>query len=135
MMYDILIIITIVLILYLIMFHTCVGQYHNQTKIENYDGKISNITLTQCGTECTISENCRGFSYKPVISTCYLSKSNILGEPMESLYKNDYSKLDQRCNKINPIDDIDFINDLTLTQNSVYVCSDGENQKNYIRRK
>jgi PAN domain len=98
--------------------------------IEGYDGKISNITLTQCGTECTISENCRAFAYKPVISTCYLSKRAILGEPVESPYHSEYSKLDRRCNKINPIDDIDYINDVTLTQNSVYVCSDGNNNEN-----
>ena len=98
--------------------------------LENFDGKISNVTLTQCGTECTISENCSGFAYKPVIGTCYLAKRGILGEPMNSPYRSEYSKLDRRCNKINPINDVDFINDLTLTQNSIYVCSDGENNEN-----
>ena len=97
--------------------------------IETYDGKISNVTLTQCGTECTISENCRAFAYKPVSSTCYLSERGILGEPDQSLYVGDYSKLDKRCNKINPINDVDFVSDTTLTQNSVYVCSDGENSE------
>ena len=100
--------------------------FENDKTIEGYDGKISNITLAQCGTECTIGENCHGFAYKPVISTCYLSKRPILGEPVESAYNNEYSKLDKRCNKINPINDIDAIDDRTLTQNSVYVCSDGE---------
>lgn len=102
---------------------------NENSKIENYDGRISNITATQCGTECTIGENCKGFAYKPVSSTCYLSKNRILGEPTESAYNVDYSKLDMRCNKINPIDDVDFINDLTLTENSVYVCSDGERNR------
>ena len=106
------------------------SEDRSEDKIEGYDGKISNITLTQCGTECTISENCHGFGYKPVISTCYLSKRPILGEPVESPYQSEYSKLDRRCNKINPIDDVDYINDLTLTQNSVYVCSDGSNNEN-----
>ena len=97
--------------------------------IENYDGKISNITLNQCGTECTIGGNCRAFAYKPVTSTCYLSKKNILGQPVQSAYVKDYSKLDQRCNKINPLNDINFVGDVSLTANSVYVCSDGENNK------
>lgn len=101
----------------------------NNETIENYDGKISNMTLTQCGTECTISENCRAFAYKPISATCYLSERGLLGEPVESLFAGDYSKLDKRCNKINPINDIDFISDTTLTQNSVYVCSDGENNE------
>lgn len=97
--------------------------------IEGYDGKISNVTLNQCGTECTIGENCRAFAYKPVSSTCYLSKTNILGQPVQSAYVKDYSKLDQRCNKINPLNDINFIGDVGLTANSVYVCSDGEANK------
>jgi hypothetical protein len=108
------------------------NQNYNNYMVEGYDGKISNITLTQCGTECTISENCNAFAYKPVISTCYLSKKALLGEPVESpyQYRSEYSKLDRKCNKINPINDVDFINDLTLTQNSVYVCSDGNSNDN-----
>jgi PAN domain len=106
------------------------NKSEDNISIEGYDGKISNVTLSQCGTECTISENCQGFGYKPVISTCYLSKKGILGEPVESAYRSEYSKLDRRCNKINPIDDVDFVSDTTLTQNSIYVCSDGENNEN-----
>lgn len=99
----------------------------DEYNVEGYDGKISNVTKTQCGTECTISENCRAFAFKPISSTCYISKSNILGEPETSIYKSEYSKLDARCNKINPINDVDFIDDRVLTQNSIYICSDGEN--------
>jgi PAN domain len=126
------VLITLLLALLIWIGHSCssLNQNNTEDKVEGYDGKISNITLTQCGTECTISENCNAFAYKPVISTCYLSKRAILGEPVESPYHSDYSKLDRRCNKINPINDIDFINDLTLTQNSVYVCSDGNNNEN-----
>jgi hypothetical protein len=120
-------VIDIVLLLLIIFLIALILKKQNKNQIENYDGKISNLTLTQCGTECTMGENCRAFAYKPISSTCYLSKKNILGEPMESAYSKDYSKLDRRCNKINPINDTDFISDTTLTQNSVYVCSDGEN--------
>jgi hypothetical protein len=118
-----------ILIILLLTVFICIKYTTCQNKIENYDGKISNMTITQCGTECTIGENCKGFSYKPASSTCYLSKTRILGEPTESAYNGEYSKLDMRCNKINPIDDIDFISDNTLTQNSVYVCSDGERNR------
>lgn len=128
-------ILVIILLLILIWFgYSCslerLSEKEIEDDIEGFDGRISNITLTQCGTECTISENCLGFAYKPVISTCYLSKRPILGEPTESPYRSEYSKLDRRCNKINPINDVDYINDLSLTQNSVYVCSDGNNNLN-----
>lgn len=94
---------------------------------EHYDAKLVGLTEPQCGTQCTNTYNCIGFGYKPIDSNCYLSKTSILGEPLDSVYENEYSKLDRRCNKINPIRDIDNITDQTMTQNSVYVCSDGEN--------
>jgi hypothetical protein len=94
---------------------------------EHYDAKMSNITLNECGTECTIGENCGGFGYKPITKECYLSKRGILGAPQDSIYEDEYNKLDKRCNKINRITDEDRLDEITLTRNSVYVCSDGEN--------
>lgn len=94
---------------------------------ENYDARLSNITLTECGTECTRNLNCYGFGYNHVGGKCYLSKSTILGEPLESLYKDEYTKLDRRCNKINRITDNNRVDGITMTQNSVYICADGEN--------
>jgi len=95
--------------------------------MEHYDLEIPNVSATECGTQCTEGLNCYGFAYKPIDKICYLSKSAILGEPMESLYSDKYSKLDRRCNKINRISDNKRIDGITLTQNSIYVCSDGEN--------
>lgn len=95
--------------------------------MEHYDLEIPNISPTECGTKCTEGLNCHGFAYKPIKNTCYLSKTSILGEPMESLYKDKYSKLDRRCNKINRISDNKRIDGNSLTENSIYVCSDGEN--------
>lgn len=105
---------------------------NDNNKIENYDGKISNITKVECGTECTINSNCAGFAYRPLTATCYLSKDAILGEPTNSVYLDEYSKLDNRCNKVNKISDEDAVNDSTLTQNSMYRCQDGERNRSEL---
>jgi hypothetical protein len=100
--------------------------------IETYDGKISTVTKAECGTECTINSNCSGFAYRPLTGTCYLSEKAILGEPINSVYLDEYSKLDARCNKINKISDEDAVNDSTLTQNSLYQCQDGEKNRSEL---
>jgi hypothetical protein len=87
---------------------------------------IPYISQVSCGTQCTEGRNCAGFAYKPSEQSCYLSKTGILGKPYDSLYVDDYSKLDRRCNKINRITDSKRIDGLTLIENSVYLCSDGE---------
>lgn len=97
-----------------------------ENDIEHYDLEIPDISVTECGTYCTEGINCVGFAYKPVEGTCYLSKTSILGEPIDSLYKDVYTKLDRRCNKINRITDDKIIDDNTMTRNSIYICSDGE---------
>jgi hypothetical protein len=99
----------------------------SESQIEHYDAKISNITLTRCGTECTKGINCAGFGYNHVDGQCFLSKRAIIGKPYESLYTDEYTKLDRRCNKINRLTDNIRIDGNTLTQNSVYICADGEN--------
>jgi hypothetical protein len=96
-------------------------------KLEHYDYEVPHVSLTDCGTQCTEGINCAGFGYKPVERMCYLSKTAILSEPTESIYYDQYSKLDRRCNKINRINDIKRIDGNSLTQNSIYVCSDGQN--------
>jgi hypothetical protein len=88
---------------------------------------IPYISQVSCGTQCTEGRNCAGFAYKPSEQSCYLSKTGILGKPYDSLYVDDYSKLDRRCNKIDRITDSKRIDGLTLIENSVYLCSDGEN--------
>jgi hypothetical protein len=99
----------------------------HQEHVEHYDYEIQNVSLTECGTQCTEALNCLGFGYKPIEKKCYLSKTAIVGEPMESIYSDQYTKLDRRCNKINRINDNRRIDGNTMTANSVYVCSDGEN--------
>jgi len=103
----------------------CDENKNNQ--MEHYDARISGLNLNECGTECTKGVDCVGFGYNPTEKKCYLSKSTILGEPSFGLYKDEYSKLNRVCNKINRITDSDRIDGNTLTQNSVYMCADGMN--------
>jgi hypothetical protein len=117
----------IILVIWIIIL-SCDNIYNciNKNTTETYDAKMSNLTLTQCGTQCTQGFGCVGFGYKPN-GDCYLSKDNILGRPYDSLYGDEYTRLDKRCNKMNKLAIEDRIDDISLTQNSVYVCSDGEN--------
>lgn len=121
--FIVLIIILIIVIINII--HTDTSMDDNE--VEHYDAKISNITLTYCGTECTKGYNCAAFGYNPVGGQCFLAKKAIIGKPLDSLYSDEYTKLDRRCNKINRLTDNIQINGNTLTQNSVYICADGEN--------
>lgn len=95
-------------------------------QIEHYDLQIKDISEVDCGTRCTEALNCSAFAFKPIDKTCYLSKTAIIGSPIDSIYGDDYSKLDRRCNKANRITDSNRIDGITLTKNSVYMCSDGE---------
>lgn len=100
--------------------------YITYAKTEHYDLIIPNISVIECGTKCTNGTNCSAFAYKPTENKCYLSKSSILGQPEDGLYSNEYSKLDRRCNKINKMIEENRIDNNSLTQNSIYMCSDGE---------
>lgn len=99
----------------------------NSDTYEHYDARMIGLSLTECGTECTKALNCVGFGYNHDGGKCYLSKSAIIGKPTNSLYNDEYTKLDRRCNKINKIMDNKIIDGNTLTKNSIYGCSDGEN--------
>jgi hypothetical protein len=113
-----------IILFLIVVFLIC--YYNLNTIVEGYDASIPNISLTQCGTECTNRMRCVGFGYKPIGGVCYISNSTIFGEPNDKLFSNEYSKLDRRCNKINKITDEDAINSKTLTENSIYMCADGE---------
>lgn len=113
-----------IILFLIVVFLIC--YYNLNTIVEGYDASIPNISLTQCGTECTNRMRCAGFGYKPIGGICYISNSSIFGEPSDKLFSNEYSKLDRRCNKINKITDEDAINSKTLTENSIYMCADGE---------
>lgn len=118
------------IILFILIATILYNCYSTTYYIEGYDASIPNITPTQCGTECTNRMKCAGFGYKPKGGVCYISTTAILGEPLNKLFSENYSKLDRRCNKINKITDNDQLNSTTLTDNSIYMCADGENNIN-----
>jgi hypothetical protein len=118
--------ISLSLVFVIIIFFVIIIIDNTYQSYEHYDAKIQNISLSECGTRCTNGRNCTAFAYKPVDNTCYLSQTGILGKPYDSLYSDDYSKLDKRCNKINKLTDSKRIDGNTLTQNSIYLCSEGE---------
>lgn len=101
--------------------------YKNCNIYENYDSKISNVSQIECGNKCTSLRECHGFGYKPFTKQCYLSKDNIIAKPnIDSKYKPEYTISDKRCSKINYMRDNKRIDNITLTQNSVYQCADNE---------
>lgn len=116
----------IIIVLALLIILTNILSSDSQYTLEHYDLEIRDISEVDCGSRCTEGLNCTGFAYKPLDKTCYLSKTSILGQPIDSIYESDYSKLDRRCNKSNRITDSNRIDGITLTRNSVYYCSDGE---------
>lgn len=94
---------------------------------ENYDSKINNISQIECGNICTSVRKCHGFGYKPFTKQCYLSKDTIIAKPNNySKYRPEYSIFDKRCSKINYMRDDKRIDNITLTQNSVYQCANNE---------
>src|SRR5579872_6819611 len=87
---SLLILIGIIIIFVLLILHYNYDYEYEKDKNENFDARISNITLTECGTECTQALNCVGFAYDNANSKCYLSKSSIISQPHESLYDDEY---------------------------------------------
>lgn len=110
----------------MILFGYVVGWILSDRCVEKYETLVRNISDTECGNICTEGRNCMGFAYKPRDRMCYLSREPIFGRPIDSKYSEMYSKLDKRCNKIDSLTDLRLVNMLSLTQNSVYACNDGE---------
>jgi hypothetical protein len=115
MYFQILLIIIIILVL------------SNSNNIENYDAKIPNTNKKDCGIKCTNTFNCLGFAHKKD-GSCYLShKSTILNKPIDSVYSDDYSVDDYRCNKLQPIyRPADITVPEIMKRNALYNCSENE---------
>lgn len=97
--------------------------------IENFDARIKGLTKKKCGEICTSVVNCQGFSYSDD-NMCYLSKSPILGKSITSIFSDNYSQTDYRCNKSQPIrNETELITPEMLKRNSLYMCSDSEQGK------
>lgn len=96
---------------------------------EHFDARVKGLTKNKCGEICTAVLGCQGFAYSDD-NLCYLSKSPILGKSVTSLFSDDYSVTDYRCNKAQPILDVtDLITPDLLKRNSLYMCSDSEQGK------
>jgi len=94
--------------------------------MEQFDAKISNITMSECGDKCTKSLGCNGFSYD--MNKCYLSTNPILGVPDKSKYIDEYNSNYMVCNKPHPIR-YNYMekNKNALKKNTIYLCKKGEN--------
>uniref|UniRef100_A0A6C0EE84 Apple domain-containing protein n=1 Tax=viral metagenome TaxID=1070528 RepID=A0A6C0EE84_9ZZZZ len=98
---------------------------NSSNKIENYDGRISNISsYANCADICSSVYKCSGFGYDDKEKKCYISQFPIFGQPIAGLYRNEYKTSQQSCNKIRPIQNADGITDETLVMNRIYSCAD-----------
>jgi hypothetical protein len=117
----------IIIIIIMITFYGCY-TINNNKEVEGFDARIPNISKEKCGDLCTSIIGCQGFAYdsnSPGI--CYLSKSAILGKSVNSVFSDEYSTSDYRCNKTQPIlDETDIISPNLMRRNSLYMCSDSE---------
>ena len=95
--------------------------------IENYDVKILQTTRKQCGQGCTKLIGCYAYGYDEPSNNCYLSKSYILGQPLDSVYQEEYNESNFRCNKIKPIQNMgDAHVPEVLKMNAFYNCGSAE---------
>lgn len=109
-------------------FYTLIEAINRSTEYstEHYDARISNMTIEKCGSICTKTIGCAGFSFDTKKNKCYLSKIPILGQPGESIYKDEYKSDHYRCNKLYVIKNTDDVNSNTLVKNAIYSCADHE---------
>lgn len=123
--YGIYLIILLILVLIYVIY-----QLTNPKK-EHYDSRISGVSEDDCGKACTIAYGCQGFGYDSEKAKCYISKLPIAGQPStNSLYSDEYSSGQKRCNKNNPImpevDQKSNITNYKKLQNTIYSCANNE---------
>lgn len=101
--------------------------YLSYSYIEHYDAKISNTDKVQCGQICTSAYGCSGFGHKPN-GSCYISRTSILQQPIDTLYGSEYNIADYRCNKLQPIyREADITVPEVMKRNALYNCAESEN--------
>jgi hypothetical protein len=114
------IVILIVLLIFVILINITKSKL-----IEGYDARYSNITFPSCAEFCKITNNCYGFGYDKQNQVCYPSQLPILGIPIDSIYKAEYSYNNATCNKVKaittPSDKPSFEE---RRSNSIYVCAE-----------
>jgi hypothetical protein len=114
----------IILLILIVLSSCCIYSYKYKQNLENYDGRISDITKENCGDFCTKTLGCGGFGYNNLSKKCYISKAPIIGSPINSaIFAKEYVKGDLLCNKLYPIvTDPEIYNDEMLKNNAVYSC-------------
>lgn len=116
--------IIIILLSVLIIYLYKQWQYIDKnSKTENYDGKIGKITTRyECGDICSRIYNCAGFAHDEKTGRCYVSKTPMLGRPINKLYDEDYKKEQYGCNKAYIIKNEYDIDDTRKIMNRIYTC-------------
>lgn len=111
----------------------------NLFTVEPYNARISGITEHDCGKACTDGYGCVGYGYDRGTAKCYISKYPIIGQPTtDSLYADQYTSYQERCNKIDPIrphlDPKWSITDYKKNRNTIYSCDRSEEGNWHIYR-
>ncbi|QKF94000.1 hypothetical protein QKU48_gp0542 [Fadolivirus algeromassiliense] len=97
--------------------------------VEGYDARYDNTDFGKCAEFCKTTMNCGGFGYDKVNKICYPSQLPILGRPLDSIFKREYSYGNATCNKIKTIDkpnDAPTFED--RRSNAVYVCTESHDK-------
>ncbi len=104
--------------------------------IENYEARLTTSDKDECANHCRNIINCSSFGYDNQTNKCYLSKIPILGQPLKSLYSDEYQKEHYRCNKKKSIDVItDNMSMDKYRDNNAFICAETERSKynmNYL---
>jgi hypothetical protein len=98
---------------------------------EYFDSRIDGINEEQCGTLCTKTLGCAGFSYDKN-KYCYLSKDPLKYNTQSHIYSQFYNKYEPRCDKLYVISDPLYNSRNNLLRNSTYQCYSYPYKKEYI---
>lgn len=105
--------------------------YTNKTKmIEGYDARYTSTDFGKCAEFCKTTSNCGGFGYNKADKICYPSQLPILGRPLDSIFKKEYSYANATCNKVKTIDKASEAPTFEdRRSNSVYVCTESHDKQ------
>lgn len=115
----------IAIIIMIVIFVLVLKDTRKKPLIEGYDLKFDNKSFEDCAEFCKTTANCYAFGYNSKTGSCYPSQSVIVGQPLDTTYKNEYSKDNAVCNKFEPI--IVPLQRAPFDErrkNSVFVCTD-----------
>jgi len=98
--------------------------------IEGYDARYTDTDFPKCAEFCKTTVGCSGFGYDKVNRLCYPSQLPILGKPLDSIFKKEYSYGNATCNKVKTIDSSNITPTFTdRRSNSIYVCTESHDKQ------